>query len=63
MLSTNITGFRYNIATNYLNKVERVSRPCQIYNTTRKTILKWAKRFIEKGKRGLEDLSKALKRV
>ncbi len=59
----NIIDLRYNIATNYLNKLERVSRLCQIYNTTRKTILKWAKRFIEKGKRGLEDLSKRPKRV
>ncbi len=55
--------FLANLATNYLNKVERVSRLCKIYNTTRKTILKWAKRFIEKDKRGLEDLSKGPKRV
>jgi len=41
MLPTNIVGFRYNIAINYLNKVEKLSRLCQIYNTTRKTILKW----------------------
>lgn len=57
---------RYNLVMDYLNrKVNGISvaQICNKYSTTRKTISKWVKRFLEHGKEGLKDLSRRPKRV
>lgn len=59
-------NIRYNLVIDYLNRKHagiRVNQLCKKYSTTRKTISKWVKRFLEHGKEGLKDLSRRPKTV
>lgn len=45
------------------NRTVTVNQLCRIFGTTRKTIIKWAGRFKKQGAEGLEELSRAPRRI
>lgn len=57
---------RYGLVLDYLERKHNgitVGQICSKYSTTRKTVAKWVRRFLEHGKEGLKDCSKAPKHV
>lgn len=63
MLPMETIGFRENLVLGHINRTAPVKQLCKIFSTTRKTIIKWVKRFRKWGRQGLEALSRAPKRV
>jgi transposase InsO family protein len=59
-------NMRYSLVMDYLERKHRgisVNQLCNKYSTTRKTISKWVKRFLERGKEGLKDLPRRPKKI
>lgn len=50
---------RFQLVTAYLEGSESMTNLCRRYGVSRKTAYKWCKRFLDLGKEGLRDLSKA----
>lgn len=63
MLPNEAKGFREKLVLAYINKHTSVKQLCRLFGTTRKTILKWVKRYLKHGKEGLKELSRAPRRV
>lgn len=63
MLPNEAKGFREMLVLGRINKSVPVYKLCELYNTTRKTIRKWVKRYLKKGTDGLKELSRAPNRV
>lgn len=63
MLPMEAIGFREKLVLGHINRAISVQKLCQLFGTTRKTIIKWTKRFKEFGEQGLEALSRAPKHV
>ncbi len=63
MLPMETIGFRENLVLGHINRTAPVKQLCHIFSTSRKTIIKWVKRFKKQGKEGLKELSRAPRKV
>ena len=56
---------KYNLRYNLIVKATKtnISETASYYNTTRKTVRKWLRRFEQKGLEGLKDISRAPKNI
>jgi len=63
MLPNEAIGFKYNLVQGRINKIVSVNKLCELNNTTRKTLSKWVKRYINKGIEGLNELSRSPKHI
>lgn len=63
MLPMETIGFRKQLVLGHINRTVLVKQLCKIFRTNRKTIRKWVKRYKKHGIKGLEELSRAPKRI